>query len=154
MTTPKYNPAVLNRPLEKEGFTLYLDDTKTFVVKYCPPGAIQVGVLLEVFINAFLPESFSPDVISRMTETEKLQKAYGELSKLKEESTSETDTEIENTIYTKLILKPGNPIRIEELIKDCFDLEARKLRNEILAQLVSKLVTHLSEIVAAGASNI
>jgi hypothetical protein len=108
---------------------------------------MQVGQIVDLFINGFLPDDLSRDDISRMSVNTQLSKAYTALATLKENSTPDTEAETENRIYTQLILKPGNAQIVENLIKDCFDLDARKLRNDVLAQMISKLITYLSELI-------
>lgn len=144
MPNKTYNPKVLYRSYSGENLDVILNDDETFSVQFIPPGIIQYGRLFHVFIDAFLPETLTPADKNKLTQDEKFNLALKTLNDIQANTTEENEEQSVKAVYTGLFLKGNNSKIIESIVRDCFELEASLLDDNVLMQLVSHLINLMS----------
>jgi hypothetical protein len=134
---------------EDQEVEVYLTSEDKITLPFTKPGVIQFARLYSAFIDSFLPDTLSEVALSKVSRDNQLKLAQENLQKKILDDTSKSAEEKDMFLYATLLVKPSSIAVVETIIKDSFNLEASKLDDVILIQLVGYLITLMSKNVSA-----
>ena len=134
------NPQVF-RFTETEKVELDLENGQFVLAEFVTPGVIQTTEIIYLFTQAFLDEE--ADLDGDEIE-EKFEEAKEAMNGMAVEGVSEE--EVGRRLYKNLFFRPKNVEIIERLVRDCFNLEARQLKDEVLMAMLTYLISHLVKV--------
>jgi hypothetical protein len=134
---------------EDQEVEVYLTAEDKIILPFTTPGVIQFARLYSAFIDSFLPDNLSEEDLSKVSRDDQLKLAQENLQRKNIEDTSKSTEDKEMFLYATLLVKPSSIDVVETIIKDSFNLEASKLDDVILIQLIGHLITLMAKNVSA-----